>query len=191
MRKNTNKIALALAAAIIPFAAPGTSSARPLQDENLLIAIPNGFQIGTQGQQGPMLIAEYIPQGETVSDWSRMVTVQVFRNLKNVDPDGFADGLRGRWLAACAGSDVQKVKDGHENGYAFSVWLFSCPLNSKTGKPENMFAKFISGNDSLYSIQYAYRGPLTKEIIPPTMNYLRDVRVCDTRLPDRPCPSMP
>jgi hypothetical protein len=111
-------------------------------------------------------------------------------SLKKFDPNQFADGMKQRWLAACAGSQAQKVKDGQENGYAFSVWLFECPLNASTGKPENMFAKFIGGNDALYSIQYAYRSTLTKETVPPTMVYLAGIKACDTRLPDRPCPSV-
>ena len=190
MRKSLVTTVMPRLAALVAFAAPSAWSAGAFQDENLLVAIPSGFQIGKQGEQGPMIIAEYVPQGETVSGWSRMVTVQVFRNMKRFDPNQFADGIRRSWLAACVGSEVHKVTDGLENGYSFSVWLFSCPMNPKTGKPENMFAKFIGGNDALYSIQYAYRADLTKEIIPPTMTYLGGIRVCDTRLPDRPCPSV-
>ena len=136
-----------------------------------------------------MLGAEYVPHGETVTNWSRMVTVQVFRNMKKVDPDQFADQMRRSWLAACPGSDVQKIKSGQENGYPFLLLVFACPLNTKTGKPENMFAKFIEGDDAFYSIQYAYRSDLTKDNIPPAMTYLGGVRACDTRVPDRSCPS--
>jgi len=183
------KTAASFLAAFVALSGRSASGAA-LQDENLLAAIPPGFQIGNTAQQGPMIIAEYVPQGETVSGWSRMVTVQVFRNLKKFDADQFADGIRRRWLVACAGSEVSKVRGGEENGYSFSLWLFACPMNQATGKPENMFAKFISGNDALYSVQYAYRAALTKDIVPPAMTYLGSIRVCDTRLPDRPCPSM-
>lgn len=187
MRKT--KLAMSMLGALMAFAAPSPSAAA-LEDENLLAGLPNGFQIGKQGENGPMTGAEFIPQGETVSDWSKMITVQVFHNLKKFDPDQFAEGMKPQWLAACAGSEVRKIQDGQENGYSLSLWLFTCPLNPKTGKPENMFAKFISGNDSFYSVQYAYRAALTKDIIPPAMTYLRGVEVCDSRLPDRPCPKV-
>jgi hypothetical protein len=190
MRKSLLAVVASLVMALVAFSAPSLSIARGLQDENLLAPIPSGFQIGKQGEQGPMIIAEYVPQGETVSAWTRMITVQVFRNLKRSDPNAFADGIRRSWLAACPGSDVRKIKEGVENGYSFSFWLFACPLNPQTGKPENMFAKFVGGNDALYSIQYAYRVESTKDVIPPAVAYLRDIRVCDTRLPDRPCPSV-
>jgi hypothetical protein len=159
-----------------------------LLDENLISPVPTGFQIGMHANNGPMTIAEFVPDGETVKDWSKMVTVQIFHNLHGVDPDAFSDGMKTRWLAACAGSEVHKIKNGLENGYPFSLYLYACPLNPATSKPENMFAKVISGSDSLYSVQFAYKIPLDTEIITPTMTYLGSIKVCDTRLPDRPCP---
>lgn len=168
--------------------APAARSAPAFQDETLLVTIPTGFTVGKQGENGPMIGAEYVPQGETVTAWTRMITVQVFRNIKKGDPNQFGEGVGRGWTAACPGSDVRKIKDGIEGGYPFAVWQFLCPNNPQTGKPENMYAKMIGGTDALYSIQYAYRSELTKEIIPPTMSYLGGIRVCDTRRPDRPCP---
>jgi hypothetical protein len=186
-RRPTLRVLPMFAAAAV-LAASCPSFAGALTQENLIAPLPAGFHVGKQGDAGPMMLAEFIPVGETVQDWSRMVTVQVFHNLHGVDPDGFAEGVKTRWLAACAGSDVRKVKDGVENGYRFSLWIFACPLNTGTGRPENMFTKITSGADSLYSVQYAYRSALTPDLIPPAMQYLRTVLVCDTRLPDRPCP---
>ncbi|HUO11393.1 MAG TPA: hypothetical protein VMU37_01425, partial [Caulobacteraceae bacterium] len=79
-------------AVLVASVVPSALSAAAFQDENLLVAIPSGFQLGKQGEQGSMIGAEYVPQGETVSDWSRMITVQVFRNLKKFDPNKFGDG---------------------------------------------------------------------------------------------------
>jgi hypothetical protein len=188
MRNSVVRIRLCFLAALSALVATNTASAGPFQDETVLVPVPKGFAIATQGDQGAMTIAEYVPQGEMVSNWSQMVTVQIFHNLKSVDPDRFAEGIKSQWLAHCAGSEVHKVKDGQENGYKFSLWLFACPMNTQTGKPENMFNKLISGNDSLYSVQYAYRSELTKEIIVPTVAYLASIHACDTRLADRQCP---
>lgn len=161
-----------------------------MQDENLMTPLPKGFKIGSHGSNAQMMGSEYVPEGETVQDWSRMITVQVFRNLKGADPDKFAKGTGDRWQSACPGADVGKVRDGRERGYGFSLWMFRCPLNPKTQKPENTYIKLISGKDALYVVQYAYRAPLTRENIPPAMAYLGSVWVCDSRLPDRPCPQV-
>ncbi|MHB8285746.1 MAG: hypothetical protein ACYDD1_13855 [Caulobacteraceae bacterium] len=163
-------------------------AAQPLQDENILVTVPVGFIVAERVQKGAATIAKYIPQGETPLAWSRMVTVQVFHQLKDLDPEIYAAGLRSQWLSNCAGSQVQDVKDGQENGYPFAIVLFTCPMDTRTQKPENMFAKFIGGSDSFYSVQYAYRSALTKAMLPPTMDYLRAVKACDTRIAARACP---
>ena len=67
------------------------------------------------------------------------------------------------------------------------VWLQDCPLNKATGKPEITWFKAIAGNDSFYVVQVAFKAWPSKELIAQWMHYLKDVRVCDTRLPERPC----
>ena len=105
------------------------------------------------------------------------------------DPDRFASELAGNWKGACPDGTGVKSKAGVENGYRFSLWVFECPLNPATGKPEAMFLKAISGSDALYSVQYAYRQALTKELIGPAIGFLQQARVCDTRRADRACPA--
>jgi len=178
---------LLLAAALACGADP--AGAGVLKGESLISPVPTGFRAAAHGENGPVATYEFVPAGETAADWSKMVTVQIMHNLKGTAPDAFAGNLRTRWLAACAGGDAKKINAGVENGYPISLWLFSCPLNPKTSKPENMFTKIIGGTDSLYSIQFAYRSGLTKEVIPPTMQYLKSVQACDTRLADKACPS--
>ena len=170
--------------ATAPPAAPGR-----LVDENVMTPLPEGFQVARQARDGPTIIAEYVPAGETVADWSRMVTVQVLQNLKGVDPDDFARGIESTWEAACAGADVRKLEDGQERGYGYSLWQFNCPLNTQAGKPENSTIKLIKGQDALYVVQYALRSALTRENAAPMTAYLASVWVCDTRRADRACPT--
>jgi hypothetical protein len=184
--------AILCAAGLISLAAGAAVSADGFQDENLLVPIPPGFQLGDQGQSGPGSdIAEYVPRGETVDQWSRMVTVQIFHNLKAFDPDRFAETIRDRGPASCPGEQGVLVKHGREHGYVYALWLFTCPLNPQTGKPETFYDKLISGADALYSVQYSFRSTLPRDAIPSTMSFLDSVSVCDARLPDRSCPRAP
>ena len=188
--RRLNVAALCMAG-LISLAATAAASAAGFQDENLIVPIPQGFQLGDQGQSGPGSdIAEYIPTGQTVNAWSRMVTVQVFHNLKAFDPDRFAETIRDRGPASCPGEQGVLVKHGQEHGYTVALWLFTCPLNPQTGKPETFYDKLISGADALYSVQSSFRSMLPRDAISPTMAYLDSVSVCDTRLPDRPCPTV-
>jgi len=191
MRHVTKPAAVVLALAVFEVSALGAVRAGAPPSETLIMSAPKGFKVGDPaalaGQDGAK-IAEYIPQAETLSNWSQMVTAQVVRDLKKSDPDTFAESLKGPWLKACDDSEVHEIKNGEENGYTYSTWVFSCPLNVGTGKPKNTFVKFISGNDGLYSIQYIYQSALSPDMATAAMDYLGDVRACDTRLADRPCP---
>jgi hypothetical protein len=192
MPRHRFKTAALCLAGLASLATVGGASAAGLQGETVLVSIPQGFQFGDQGQSGPgSNIAEYILKGETVNAWSRMITIQVFHNLKAFDPDQFAEALRDRGPASCPGEQGVLVKHGREHGYAASLWLFTCPLNPQTGKPETFYDKLISGADALYSVQYSFRSTLPPDAVPSTMAFLDSVSVCDTRLPDRPCPVVP
>jgi len=192
--EHTTRFALALIAAGLLFgltaASAQTSSTKgneKLTDENLLVAVPDGYKIDFQQRSGNMLISEMAPVAQTVADWTEMVTVQVFHDLK-VAPEQLKARIDKEGLAACDGIQSNPVAQGDENGYAYMVWLQSCPLNKATGKPEITWFKAIEGNDSFYIVQLAFKAWPSKEQITSWMHYLGSVRVCDSRLPERACP---
>lgn len=170
-------------------ALPGLCLAE-LKDENLLQNLPKGYKIDFQAKQGNMVMTEMVPQTETTKNWTEMVTTQIFLGMKNATPEQFQAFMAKSWLATCKGSEVTPITQGEENGYAFSIWLLTCPLNKSTGKPENTWFKAIKGNDSFYVVQKAFKLEPSKEQITEWMQYFRSVMVCDTRLADRPCPKL-
>lgn len=181
----TKGVCLALVCTMVAFDAQAT----PLRDENILIPMQSGFVQGYAARHGSMDIIESVPKGESVENWSRMITSQIFHNQKNTDPDVFAASVAQGWKSACPDSNARKVTSGKENGYPYSLWLFECALNPSTGKPETMWMKVISGDDALYSVQYAYRSFIEREWVAPTMTFLRQVVVCDPRKQEHLCPS--
>lgn len=158
-----------------------------LQDENLMTPLPKGFKIGATGPTPTGAMTEYIPEAETVGDWSRMVTTMVMHIPPQ--PDEFSAGLAQSIKGGCPDIEAVKSMDGTENGYAFSLWLFQCPLNPQTGKPEGFVMKAVRGQDALYVVQYAYREMMTTEQTTQAVLYLRQVNVCDTRTAEHPCPA--
>jgi len=176
-------VTLALGLLQVAAAAPAE-----IRDEVLLIESPPGYKVGFQAQQRDRSrITEMIPTAENVESWTEMVTVQTFPGLR-ATPDQFESHLIDDWRAACPEADYQRIAQGTESGYPFVLWLMSCPLNKATGKPEITWFKAIRGNDSFYVVQKAYRFAPSKEQIAIWMAFLRDAKVCDTRLADRPCP---
>ena len=184
--RNVKRKAGAVLVALVASASPVMADA--LQDENLLTTMPAGFKTGYSASNGKEDMMEYVPSAETVEDWTKMVTVQVFHDAKNVDPDAFAANIADGWKSSCTGGDAEKITTGVENGYPIAVWAYDCALNPETNKPESMWLKVTSGGDALYSVQYAYRAKATGDLATPALDYLHSVMVCDTRRNDRPCP---
>ncbi len=158
-----------------------------LTNENLLVTVPSGYKIDFQEHKPNSLMNEMVPTSETVNDWTEMVTVQIFYNLKTT-PDAFEAKMASGWLAACPGAKNVSIASGPENGYPAAVWLLNCPKNPATGKPEITWVKIVQGNDSFYVVQKAFKFAPSNDQVVQWMKYLRSVAVCDSRLPDRACP---
>jgi hypothetical protein len=177
------RFALCAIAAVLAAAAPADA----LENENLLVSLPNGYKIGYQKSGAQQVISEMVPAGETVENWTEMVTVQIFLGMRNVTPVQYRERMQGLWAKACAGSEFVGVKEGLENGYATLTWMQKCPLNQVTGKPELTWMKAMQGRDSFYLVQKAYAFEPSAEQSRKWSEFLDSVRVCDTRLADRPC----
>lgn len=179
---------LLAAAALVALALFSSAAMAQLRDENLLVSMPEGYKIGFQNKAGGVLITEMVPAGETVENWTEMVTVQILFGNK-IPPVRFEANIKKLWAASCSGSSAHPIFSGDERGYPVALWFLSCPLNKQTGKPEHTWMKAIGGNDSLYVVQKAFKFMPSKEQIDRWMQYLKKAAVCDTRRPDRSCPA--
>ncbi|MBV9261266.1 MAG: hypothetical protein JO205_07835 [Pseudolabrys sp.] len=159
-----------------------------LINENLLVTMPPGFKVGFQDQKNNMRLTEMVPPGETVENWTEMVTVQVFLGLKT-SPQAFKERIEQGWLAACKEGGAHAVSDDPESGYPALIWVLSCPRNPATGKPEITWFKAVAGNDSFYVVQKAFRFMPVQEQMTKALAYLGSVKVCDSRRADRACPA--
>jgi len=174
---------------LLAIATPVASQAI-FHDENIVVPLPAGFRPGFRSSHDGMNMTEFVPAAETVDNWSRMITEQSFYRLARTGPDALPRGMARRWSSDCPGGSASRVRNTQENGYPVSIWMFLCPSNPATGEPENMWMKVIAASDSLYSVQYAYRTAVSKEMATSAMKYLHSVVVCDTRQPAHPCPEL-
>jgi hypothetical protein len=91
-------------------------------NETLLAGLPDGYKRDFEQKTNESLISEMVPVGQSVSNWTEMVTVQVFYTLKTT-PQQFKAQMDKERAAACPGSETQPVAQGDENGYPSMVWL--------------------------------------------------------------------
>jgi len=155
-----------------------------LQDENLLFAPPSNFKIGYRVDRN--LMTDFVPSGETVDDWNEMLTVQVFRNLKDLTAAAFLQNVGGMYLKACPDTAKNEIVTGKVNSYAVSMLALKCPSNPKTGKPETTVFRAIRGKDALYVVQHAWKTVPSDG----AKRAISTSSVCDTRDPEHPCPQL-
>jgi len=105
------------------------------------------------------MIVERVPPGETVEQWSRMVTVQRFADVIARGGtlfewrDHFLDGLR----TGCPGFRVGDTIFSSLAGHPALQLRIDCPLNPATGRPETFLLLAIAGHSDLHIAQIAFR----------------------------------
>ncbi|WP_421999718.1 hypothetical protein [Reyranella sp.] len=161
-----------------------------LEGENLLLAPPAGFKMAFRGSRDDVGIFEWVPNGETLEDWTEMMTVQVFKDRPDLDPKDFLAKIQTRWQAECNGSASAPVTAERINGYTAATMLLRCPLLPSTGKPEMTMFRAIKGKDALYLVQRAVRAADTPEQVARLEAYFAKVSACDVRSPAHPCPDL-
>ena len=150
--------------------------------------MPDGYKVGFRDKNGSRLISEMVPTARASKNWTEMLTVQIFYDMKTT-PEQFKQQQQKLWADKCKGAQSNPVGQGNERGYPVAVWIQLCPLNTETGKPEFTILKAIGGSDSFYLVQKAFRFKPDKAQIQQWSRYLRDVYVCDTRVAGRQCPA--
>lgn len=160
-----------------------------MEDENLLQPLPSGFKIANQQHNSRGALTEMVPSTESVDDWTRMVTTQIYFGSQGPSFDAYQSSMEERWKAACDIAEAAPITSGKENGYDFRIWMQSCHFNDKKRPPEITWFKMIQGNDSSYVVQVAFHTELEKSQVIQWMKYLKEVTVCDSRLRERACPA--
>ena len=180
---------LLLAIGVLTALVLASSAVAALQYENILLPVPAGFKMGSRAEDSKKLLAEFVPNDESVDHWSTMITEIILRGNSLADPEVFQSKMQSDWKNACPGGEGHPLSNSMENGYRVSYWGFNCPLNPKTNSNEFMVRKVIIGADALYEVQFAYRKTVTAELTQSAISYLHTVTVCDTRTRDHPCPN--
>jgi hypothetical protein len=156
-------------------------------DENLLFAVPKGFKVGFTKKSDQQMITEMVPEKESVENWTEIVTVQIFYNLRDTPPAEYRARLEKLGAEACPGARFTKIKVGTENLYPMVAWSQACPLNKQSGKPEFTWFKAVQGRDSFYVVQKAFKAEPTPKQLKAMTALFDGAKVCDSRVPGQRC----
>jgi len=162
--------------------------ASPAAAERLLSPVQPGFVVGHEAANEQQSLLEEIPAGETVTEWTRMVTTQRFGGAASrLTPTGFLEVITRNLMAACPGAQASKVLTGTRGGHPSAQIRAFCPLLAQTGKPEAFIMLAITGESDVHVKQVAFRRVPTDEDIEWGEGVLAAVAFCETGQADDAC----
>lgn len=132
--------------------------ATPALAQQQLVSPPlAGFVVGYEAANAAKSIREEVPAGETVEDWSAMVTTQRFAV---VDPviENFAPAFLGGLDRSCPGASHSDVEISDHHGVRAVQFMATCPRNPASGTSETMLVLAFRGKDAVFVKQVAFRG---------------------------------
>lgn len=160
---------------------------------------PVNFVSAFEDANATNYIHELVPQGETVEQWSQMITLSGEKGEAvdpSVTPVNVARHMASRFQSACPATFVTRgLTELKVNGHDAFVALLGCG-KVRTGTPRSEIALVIAirGRTDVYTIQWAERSAPIEQ--PPTLDtdmwmaryrQLLPVRVCE-RVPGEPAP---
>jgi hypothetical protein len=174
----------------------------PIFGQLVAFSMPSSFVTAYENTNGPNYIREAVLKGETVKDWTQMITVTGAKGTAanpKISPESFAGSMVGGFKSACPETFTAKgfgpAKFGDQDAY---VAVASCGrVESSADKhSETALMVTVKGNSDYYTLQWAERAPTAgKNAIDETkwqarLRQLQPIRICPIQPGERaPYPS--
>lgn len=169
---------LALLATGLVAAAPGQGGTQP--GDGYLVGPPlPGFETAHTAGNKQQWIMEQVPRGETVDDWTRMVTTQRFNDIaKRTAPDEFLGVLALNLSQACKGARSGEPIKLTVSGRPAAKMRADCPNNPRSHQPETFEILAIAGPRDMHVKQVAFRYVPAPDDIAWARSFLDAVNFC-------------
>jgi len=162
-------------AAADPSASPRLEATSVIWSQNVSFTMPNNFVVRYENTNGPAYIREAVPRGETVDNWTEMITVTGARDAASqagATPERFAETIAGGFKKACPDSfNAKSIGNVKTSGYDSFEAIMSCGTSPTTGgkTSETAAVLVIAGKKDIYTLQYAVRsepsaGPMDLDV---------------------------
>lgn len=163
--------------AIAAFTAAGPAMAAPTE-WSMRVPVP-GFVVGFDRANNEQSIVERVPKGETVENWTRMLTSQSFTGRgRDPGPRGMLTNMQGLMKQACPDGGTTAIVTMTVSGQPAARMRADCPLNSQTGLPETYFIVAFAGTRDPFAEQVAFRHVPTPADVAFATQVLQQVALC-------------
>jgi hypothetical protein len=123
-------------------------------------------------------IREEVPKGQTAQQWSKMVTTQWFRKLKErLSPQEYAGKMLASLPKSCPGATASPVQSLKVSGFKAVRFRVVCP-NTANGMAESFFLLAVAGDEDMYVKQVAFRGEASSADFLWARKFLAGVVMC-------------
>ncbi|HXZ59346.1 MAG TPA: hypothetical protein VEG26_04135 [Steroidobacteraceae bacterium] len=137
----------------------------PVFHRLVAFSLPAPFKLQFERTTGNIYVREHVPEGETVDEWSRMITLQGVQGMAynpEATPQGYLKALARGFQRHCPDTfvalDLGSQPIAREPSFATVV---SCGRVSSGGKAhsETSVMLAINGSDDFYALEWTERGP--------------------------------
>ncbi len=183
-------------------AAPPSAPERPAGEpsaeaERLLAEPPEGWMQVAQHNTEEMQIADFAPPGETIEDWTTLVSFESFASEEEVSPIELLITEADTDTERCTFLNHFSLAAGLENGYPTSVRMIFCGENEESGLGQAKIVKAISSQTRVYVVRITRRMDpfeagetegLSREEVAGWSTWLRRIKLCNPTSTKHPCP---
>lgn len=148
------RLATAIIAASLLLIAPAAAQQDAVGEKQIALPAEQGLVVGHQARQGRAILVELVPSGETVQNFSRMVTLQTAPGLGAVPENAYLDEFAKRYSATCRKTNLTNVTFGEKGAKGIRL---DCPRHPQTGKLETVFLRVIDLGKDLATVQITMR----------------------------------
>lgn len=150
-------------------AAPGSSGLQqiPLFARTLSFRLPAGMVKVTDRNNGTNVLMEYVPKGQNVGNWTRMVTIQAYRGLGASPTPTAAIARQAFYPASCRNGPIYRDFGEQQRAPGMrrtlvSIGCASLPAGAYPqalkGAGEQDFIMVFRDAETVYTLNYAERG---------------------------------
>ena len=168
---------LAIAANSVAQASPApTFIAIPLPGSTMSFDLPPDFVRVTDKNNGTNVLIEFVPRGQTVANWTRMVTIQAYRGLGASTEPSTSIARRAFYPAACRVGPIylDSGERAVRKGLTLTVITNGCASlpagaypKALKGAGEQDFIMMFRNANTIYTLNYAERGQSFADKAPP------------------------
>jgi len=123
--------------------------------ERLAMPMPAGFITAHQQTAGVGSIEERIATGETVEQWTRMITLITL--FSEIAIEEYAPGFEAQIRQGCPGATAAPRIAASMGAHPAIDGRLDCPRNPATGLPETFLYRVVNDGTQLHMIQVAFR----------------------------------